>query len=379
MNRNRIAGLLFAFVLLAFGAVQVGAQGTLTLENLAERLNRTDTRVAALETVTAPTATKTRRPTATATKRKPAPTATVFRTPTPEPLLNLDVEDVFDDYLKYEGMALEVYGKVIRREDDSVELHVSGWFTYFVCWLSPDHENLPLVLDMRQEVVLRGENLGKENNTVFMTDCLFIWPSPSDLKRQYAARVASTATARSVEATQTVKAQKTRAARQATRRSATATAQARMTMTAQARPTATRRPDATPIPGNSNYRDKVELILVGDGKGYDVGTALSTLGDAFTRAGRDATLLLNDAWKIEVALAVAVLQVNYEDARKLNPPANLRKFHNLMVEGLSYCDLAGDQLLKGVDNVDADALEDGVGLIQLCTGMLERASTDPNW
>ena len=65
MNRNRIVVLVSALLLLAFGAAQVSAQGTLTLEYLAKRLNRTDARVAALETAIAPTATRTPRPTIT--------------------------------------------------------------------------------------------------------------------------------------------------------------------------------------------------------------------------------------------------------------------------------------------------------------------------
>ncbi|MXY93091.1 MAG: hypothetical protein F4047_18635 [Caldilineaceae bacterium SB0670_bin_27] len=381
MNRYRIAGLLFAFVLLAFGAVQVGAQGTITLESLYERMNRTDARLAVIETALAPTPTRTPRPDPT-----PAPTRRPTATPRPGSILRVGVADFYREYSMYTGMTIEVSGKVEKKDKDTVELYVPGWFTYFVCNLSSGEKNLPLALKNRQPVVLRGSSAYKESNTVFLRNCTFILPTHVELTHLYGTRVASTATARSIGATATIRTQNTRRAERATqeaarstRRAATATARARMTANAQSRPTATPRPAATSIPLDSDYREKVNLILIGDGKGWDVGSALLTIGNAFTRAGADPTLLLNDTWRVEVALAAAVLQGQYDEARNLKPPGNLRSFHNLMVEGLSYCDLAADQIIKGVDELDGDAIEDAVGLVELCTAMLQRAAADPNW
>ena len=212
MNRNRIVALVFAFVILVFGAVQVGAQGTLTLEGLANRLNRTDARVAAIETAIAPTLTPTPRPTRTPRPTyTPRPTATRKPTLTPTPIASkfrVSADQIFTDYSMYEGMTVEVSGEVIKKSDNWVELHVPGWFSYFICWLSPNQENLPLVLKNRQYVVLQGDDVSKHGNTVSMKSCTFVSPSPVELNRLNATRVASTATARSVKATATVKAQK---------------------------------------------------------------------------------------------------------------------------------------------------------------------------
>ena len=126
----------------------------------------------------------------------------------------------------YEGMTFEVSGEVIKKWDNRVELDVPGWLSYFICWLSPDQENLPLVLKNRQRVVLLGENVSKESNTVSMRGCVFVSPSPVELGHLSGTRVASTATARSVEATATAKTQKTRRSEMATQEAVKATATA---------------------------------------------------------------------------------------------------------------------------------------------------------
>ena len=238
MKNSKLRYLIGALVLLTvFSAPQLlRASEGITLEELSEKIgvlfsnhNDFDERLSAIETRIAPTVTRTRQPTPTVTATKtyePTPTATVFVTPTPEPLLRVNAEQAFGNYRKYEGMMLEVHGELVKKQDDRVELHVPGWFSYFICWLSSDQENLSLVLRNRQHVVLLGENINKESNTVSMNNCVFVSPSPAELRNLNATRVASTATARSVKATATAKAQETRASERATRESAKATREA---------------------------------------------------------------------------------------------------------------------------------------------------------
>ncbi|MDE0431271.1 MAG: hypothetical protein OXH98_16025 [Caldilineaceae bacterium] len=381
------------------------AQDEITLESLARKVETLFTgqddlkaRMAAVETQIAPTQTKARpsatiTPDAAATKKAraalaqekatatPRPTLGPTFTPEPESLLRVGVEDFFREYSMYKGMTIEVSGEVEKKKNDRVELHVPGWFSYFVCWLSPDEKNLPLVLKNRQSVILRGNDVYKESNTVYMRNCSFVSPTPAELTHLYGTRVATTATAQSVEATATIKAQKTRRAERATQEAARST---RRAATATARAKATKRAEGTPTPiahqsGEKTYRAEISRIVFEDPLGYDVANALSILGDAFTRAGDNPFLFMNDQWKIEVALAIGSLSMSYDEARKLKPPSNLKAFHNLVIEGLSYCDLAGDQMVEGIDELDADALEDSVGLIELCGALLERAAADPNW
>lgn len=391
MSRRTKYLIGFIIVVLGFSLPAILlAQDELTLESLAGRVesllsgqNELKERMAAVETQIAPTPTKTRPPAtitldATAT---PSPTRGPTTTPKPESLLRIGVSDLFREYSIYRGMTIEVSGQVEKKKNDRVELHVPGWFSYFVCLLSPEEKNLPLVLKNRQSVILRGNNVYKESNTVFMRDCSFVSPTPVELTHLYGTRVATTATAQSVKATATIRAQKTRRAERATQEAARST---RRAATATARAKATKQAEGTPTPivrqsGQNVYRSEIARIVFEDPLGYDVASALSILGDAFTRAGDNPFLFMDDQWKIEVALAIGSLSMSYDEARKLNPPSNLKAFHNLVIEGLSYCDLAGDQMVEGIDELDADALEDAVGLIELCGALLERAAADPNW
>ena len=211
--------LKFLFgVAIVFATPQLLRAADITLESLSARIDAlvqgqsdSNDRISAIEIRLAPTPTKTRRPTRTPTptRQRPSPTATVFSTPTPESLLRVSAEELFADYkslssarLKYGGKTVEVYGKVIKKEADRVELDVPGWFSYFVCL--DEQENLRFE---NQEVVLQGENVNKESNTISMRNCVFVSPAPTELNRLYAARVASTATARSMKATATTQAQ----------------------------------------------------------------------------------------------------------------------------------------------------------------------------
>ena len=232
---NRMRYLIGAMVVVTvFSAPQlIRASEGVTLEELAERIDilfrgQSDfnERISVIETRMAPTVTKTRRPDPTPTKQQPTPTPTAFSTPTPAPLLRVSAEHLFADYKMYEGMTFEVSGEVIKKWDNRVELDVPGWLSYFICWLSPGQENLPLVLKNRQRVVLLGENVSKESNTVSMRGCVFVSPSPVELGHLSGTRVASTATARSVEATATAKTQKTRRSEMATQEAVKATATA---------------------------------------------------------------------------------------------------------------------------------------------------------
>ncbi|MDE0070224.1 MAG: hypothetical protein OXO48_10950 [Caldilineaceae bacterium] len=374
--RRRLYYLIgIVLVALTFGAVQVDAQGALTLESVANRLNRTNARVSTIETAIAPTPTNTPKPT-----RMPRPTLQPTATPEPNSLLRVGVSNLFREYSMYKGMTIEVSGQVEKKNNDRVELYVPGWFSYFVCRLSPDEKNLPLVLKNRQSVILRGNSIYKESNTVYLRNCSFVSPTPVELTHMYGTRVATTATAQSVKATATIRAQKTRRSEQATKESARST---RSAVTATARAAATKRaevtPTATPQTSETHYRKEVARILTGDGLGYDVASSIARIGDAFTRAGRNPSLILNDQWRIEVVLSTESLKMSYNDAKKLKPPISLRNFHNLMIEGLSYCNLATGKITKGIDNLDADLIEEAANLIELCGAMVGQAGADPNW
>ena len=160
------------------------------------------------------------------------------------------------------------------------------------------------------------------------------------------------------------------------------TTEAGATQRARYNARATERARGTPTPDSSNeqaYRREIAAAIVGDGSGWDVATALATLGDAFTQAGENPILILNYQWRIEVAVGVVALTQSYQNVRKLNPPDELEGFHNYVVEGLWYCDHAAGLITRAVDDMDDDALQDAVEYIELCGAMIQQALADPNW
>ncbi len=76
---------------------------------------------------------------------------------------------------------------------------------------------------------------------------------------------------------------------------------------------------------------------------------------------------------------MASIKVSYQDIQNLTPPDNLKKFHDLTVDALSYCDAAMDQFATGIDNFDPDSLAVGAGLLALCDENIDLAFKDPNW
>ena len=135
MNRNRLAAIVAALILLAFGAVQVGAQGTITLESLHTRLNRTDTKVVSLERKVrhleekmirlerGTLATPTRRPTAT-----PRPTVTRRPTPKPTATLNPAMQAALDESTanQWANAALDK-----ARREKGLDWRKGGWMEWY--------------------------------------------------------------------------------------------------------------------------------------------------------------------------------------------------------------------------------------------------------
>lgn len=144
-------------------------------------------------------------------------------------------------------------------------------------------------------------------------------------------------------------------------------------------PTATPRPTSTPTPDvrkEQAYRAEIGEIFISD---WGIIESLGIIGELFIQAGENPVLMLSDDWKTKVAIAMASLKVSYQDIQNLTPPNNLKRFHDLTVDALSYCDAAMDQFATGIDNLDPDSLAVGGGLLALCNENIDLAFKDPNW
>ena len=154
-------------------------------------------------------------------------------------------------------------------------------------------------------------------------------------------------------------------------------------------PTPTLRPTNTPTPAptptwtptpdvrrEQAYRAEIARILGGD---WGIATMFGIIGELLTQAGETPILMFNDTWKMQLAVALTTLKTFYQEAQDLSPPDNLRSFHDLFVDALSYCDAFVDKYVEGLDNFDVEAIESGSALMALCGQKLELATQDPNW
>lgn len=149
------------------------------------------------------------------------------------------------------------------------------------------------------------------------------------------------------------------------------------------RPTNTPKPLPTPtwtptpdVLREKAYRFEISDILASD---WGPATSLGIVGELLTQAGENPVLMSSDEWKVQLAVALAGLRAAYQIIQELSPPQNLKRFHDLLVDALYYCDASVDKFAEGIDNFDADAIGAGTGLMALCAEKFQLATQDPNW
>lgn len=146
---------------------------------------------------------------------------------------------------------------------------------------------------------------------------------------------------------------------------------------ASPRPTATPTSISTATPAGSvdetGYRTEMEFIIL------TAAGALAEIASLSSAVGESPTLLLDDGWRADMTVQLALLRFSYDQASKTEAPLTLANFHKLVVEGLSQCDSAVDKIAGGIDEIDAELLVEGSELIAKCGDLVGQAGSDPNW
>ena len=93
-----------------------------------------------------------------------------------------------------------------------------------------------------------------------------------------------------------------------------------------------------------------------------IATGLERFGPLFTnpRIGQDD-------WTIQVAAAIATIRLGHEKMTELSPPPDLVDLHFRIIDATGDCSEATDYMARGIDNIDASALEESVRLLGTCT------------
>lgn len=171
----------------------------------------------------------------------------------------------------------------------------------------------------------------------------------------------------------------------------TLTATAAPAPSATAEPTATRRPSRTPKP-TATARPKVTdtaaatsrlsaaeqayvAAMVEITDAYS--KALRGIGEESMAAGEDVTLLLDDDWKLRMALYMALLKVEGEAVRGLTAPVRFGPMHAEMLIAAEHFDRSADLMAGGIDAFDVEAIglatremNEGTAAIQRAQGLL---------
>ena len=102
--------------------------------------------------------------------------------------------------------------------------------------------------------------------------------------------------------------------------------------------------------------------------------AFTTIGEQFTNAGNDTSLLLDDEWKVTVAAALAVLQISGNDLRALVPPAKFAGAHKEFLGAADHFDQVAILAAEGIDNLDGAKLSQAVQEMNLGNAAIRRAT-----
>ena len=141
-------------------------------------------------------------------------------------------------------------------------------------------------------------------------------------------------------------------------------------------PTETPSPTSTSVPkysaAESAYMDAALIIMTPYFK------ASGQVGDLLREPSDDPALLVSDSWKTELATYMAILKVQGEKFRKLQPPPRFVQFHKDAVDGTNHMDKAIDLTAVAIDKLDSDKLTQANNELGLAGQSFDRA-TNEGW
>lgn len=78
--------------------------------------------------------------------------------------------------------------------------------------------------------------------------------------------------------------------------------------------------------------------------------------DLMLDAGNDPYLMFDDAWTIDVATQLVLMQGVIDDIKSLNPPTGFEDVHNKTLQAMDEYQYVVDNLPRAIDNMDVDLI-----------------------
>ncbi len=137
----------------------------------------------------------------------------------------------------------------------------------------------------------------------------------------------------------------------------------------------TETPKATPTPEIGQV--ELEYISRITELGYDCADYLGSISTLSTQAGTDITLIFDDDWKLEMAIALAGIKLSCAAIDEVSPvPAGYENVQANLEAGAREYDLFVDDMIAGLDEMDPDKLDSAMVHMQQGTDYIKKATDD---
>ncbi len=144
-------------------------------------------------------------------------------------------------------------------------------------------------------------------------------------------------------------------------------------------PTPTPDPAAAAARREASYRAEILALLEDDGSGRGIHGAIDHMLIVMSEVAQNRSLLKDEAWVTRFRSALAALRVLHEQTQAMNPPPGYDAFHAVVVQALAHCSameyLIGEGILTG--NLGL-ATAGGVEM-DACLDQSEQALSHPQW
>ncbi len=144
-------------------------------------------------------------------------------------------------------------------------------------------------------------------------------------------------------------------------------------------PTPTPDPAAAAARREASYRAEIMALLADDGSGRGIRGAIDHLLVVMVEAAQNKSLLKDDAWVTRFRSALAALRVLHEQTLAMAPPPGFDAFHAAVVQALAYCSAMENLIGEGILNADLRLAAAGSAAMDACLDQSEQALSHPQW
>jgi hypothetical protein len=132
-------------------------------------------------------------------------------------------------------------------------------------------------------------------------------------------------------------------------------------------------PTATPLPSQSFTAEEQTFATEAMSIMTGYSNTMGKIGEQFTAVGNDPSLMFNDDWVTETAVAIAIFRELNNRVRALSVPLRFEASWAEMRIAADLYDQATDAIVEGIDNLNVERLNQGVQYMTEGNAAINRA------